>query len=701
MGRYTLIVTEKPEAARRIAQALDKGGKPKKSEDNGVPYFRATRDRELVVVPALGHLYTLVHEFGGRNYYPVFNFKWVPRHLAERGAKNIGVWIEVISGLAEDAEDFIAACDYDLEGGLIGYCVLKYACKNKENEAKRMKFSTLTKGELEKAYEELLPHLDFGLIEAGKTRHEVDWIYGINLSRAMTLAAKRWSGKYATISTGRVQGPTLKFLVEREEKIRCFVPTPYWDIKAEAEIGNSVYEVEYEQKKIEKRAAADAIVKACEGKKGRIKQLSERKYQQKPPFPFDIGSLQSEAYRLFGYSPRGALNIAERLYLTALISYPRTSSQKLPPVINYRDILSSLSRERSYKKLALSLLQKTNLKPHEGKKEDPAHPAVYPTGTLPERRLSGPEKRIFDLVVRRFMAVFGEPAVKQSMKAAIEVNAHLFFLRGKRVLKKGWLRFYEPYVKTEEVLLPPIREGDEVRLKKVIREDKFTSPPARYNPSSVLKKMEAAGIGTKATRADILQTLYNRGYIMENRIIVTDLGFDVVDILNRYCPRVLSLKLTKELEEKMDAIQNNNLTREEVLVEAVDLLKPLLTEFKKEEENVGEALSKAVKKAKMQERIVGKCPECGTGNLIILYSRKTRKRFLGCTNYFKGLCETSFPLPQRGTVKPARKNCKACQWPLVEVRRKGRRPWRLCFNPQCPSKKERNKVALNRTRHKR
>ena len=692
MGKYALIVTEKPEAARRIAQALDKDGKPKKSEDNGVPYFRATRDRELVVVPALGHLYTLVHEFGRRNFYPVFNFKWVPRHLAERGAKKISTWIEVISGLAEDAEGFIAACDYDLEGSLIGYCILKYACKDKEKEAKRMKFSTLTKAELEKAYEELLPHLDFGLIEAGKTRHEVDWIYGINLSRALTLAAKRWSGRYATISTGRVQGPTLKFLVEREKKIRCFVPTPYWDIKAEVEIGNSVYEVECEKKKIAKRAAADAVLRASEGKKGIIKELSEKTYRQKPPIPFDIGSLQSEAYRLFGYSPRGALNIAERLYLAALISYPRTSSQKLPPVINYRNILSSLSRARSYKKLALSLLEKTNLKPNEGKKKDPAHPAVYPTGTLPERPLSSPEKKIFDLVVRRFMAVFAEPAVKQSMKATIEVNNHLFFLRGKRVLKKGWLSFYEPYVKTEEVLLPSMREGDQVRLKKVIREDKFTSPPARYNPSSVLKEMEAAGIGTKATRADILQTLYNRGYIMENRMIVTDLGFDVVGVLSRYCPRVLSIKLTRGLEEKMDAIQNRSLTREEALVEAVDQLKPLLAEFKEEEEHVGEALTKAVRKARMQERIVGKCPECETGNLVILYSRKTRKRFLGCTNYFKGLCETSFPLPQRGTVKPARKDCKSCQWPLVEVRGKGRRPWRLCFNPQCPSKRERNKV---------
>jgi len=690
MEKYALIITEKPEAARRIAQALDKEGKPEKVEEKGVPYFHVLRDKKLVVVPALGHLYTVVHERGRRNYYPVFSFKWVPRYLAERGSKNIRAWIEVISELADGAEEFINACDYDLEGSLIGYCVLKYACKDKESTAKRMKFSTLMKSELEKAYDELLPHLDFSLIEAGKTRHEVDWLYGVNLSRALTLAAKRWSGRYATLSTGRVQGPTLKFLVEREKAIQCFVPTPYWNMKAEVEIKGSIYEAEYEREKTEKRAEADAVVGACEGKTGEIKKIEMKKFRQMPPFPFDVGSLQAEAYRLFGYTPRGTLNIAERLYLEALISYPRTSSQKLPPVINYKAILDALSKDRNYKDLALGLLKKTELKPLEGKKTDPAHPAVYPTGNLPERALSDPERKIFDLVVRRFMAVFGDPAVKQSVRVSIEVNDHLFYLRGRQVLKVGWLRFYEPYVKTEEVLLPPTKEGEKIRLKQVIREDKFTNPPPRYNPSSLVKKMEEMGIGTKATRADIVETLYSRGYIAEKRIFVTSLGFDVAETLGKYCPTVVSVDLTRDLEEKMEQIQNNEEKRENALVEAIDRLKPTLEEFKTRETAIGEALSAAIKRAKMQERIIGQCPDCGTGQLMILYSRKTGKRFIGCTNYFEGKCKTSFPLPQRGTVKPARRTCRACEWPLLDVRMKGRRPWALCFNPNCPLKEKRN-----------
>ncbi len=691
MGRYTLIITEKPNAAKRIAEALDSQGKPEKLRENGVPYFVAHRNQRLVVVPALGHLYTLLHERGKRNYYPVFNFRWAPRHLVERGAKGVRMWVETISKLSHDAAEFVSACDYDLEGSLIGYSILKFACDNKEASAKRMKFSTLMKSELEKAYEEPLPHLNFALIEAGRTRHEVDWLYGINLSRALTLAARRWSGRYSTLSTGRVQGPTLQFLTTREKAIRSFVPTPYWEIKAEVEISNSVYEAEYERKRIETRTEADAVVRACAGKTGEVRNVDVRKVRQKPPIPFDVGALQREAYSFFGYAPRRTSGIAQRLYLDALISYPRTSSQKLPPIIDYKKILNSLKRKASYKKLASKLLEKEELKPREGAKEDPAHPAVYPTGNLPEKPLREPEKRVWDLIVRRFMAVFGDEAHKESLKVHLEVNGHGFFLRGRRILKEGWMEFYKPYIRVEEVLLPSIKEGDTVRVRRVVREDKFTAPPSRYNPSSLLKKMEEFGIGTKATRADIIQTLYNRGYVRDERIMVTELGFDVTEILGKYAPRVISAKLTQELESKMEQIQNKREKREKVLLEVVEQLKPQLEQFKENEESIGEALSRAIKRARTQERVVGKCPNCGTGNLAIIYSRKTRKRFIGCTNYFKGLCKTSFPLPQRGTVKPLGNNCKACGWPQVLVWTRGRRPWRLCFNPHCPLKNKRKK----------
>lgn len=689
--KHTLIITEKPNVAKMIAEALDSQGKPQNLRQNGVPYYVAHRNRKLIVVPSLGHLYTLIHERGKRNYYPVFNFRWAPRHLAERGAKKVCKWVETISKLSHDADKFLSACDYDLEGGLIGYCILKFACNNKADSAKRMKFSTLIKSDLEQAYERPLPHLDFALIEAGRTRHEVDWLYGVNLSRALTLAERRWSGIYSTLSTGRVQGPTLQVLTTREKAIQSFVPTPYWEIKTEIEISNSVYEAEYELKRIETKAEADAIVGTCACKTGEVTKIDLRKVHQKPPIPFDVGTLQREAYSLFGYTPRRTLGIAQRLYLDALISYPRTSSQKLPPIINYKKILSSLKRKASYKKLTMKLLEKEELIPREGAKEDPAHPSIYPTGNLPEKSLGMPEKRIWDFIVRRFMAVFGDEALKESLRIRIEVNGHCFFLRGRRILKEGWMEFYKPYVRVQEVFLPSIKEGDVVRLRRIVQEDKFTAPPSRYNPSSLLRKMEELGIGTKATRADIIQTLYDRGYVRDERIGVTELGLDVIEILSKYTPRLISTKLTQELEIKMGQIRNNREKRENVLLEVVEQLKPQLEQFKKNEEPIGKILSTAIKRVRMQERIVGKCPNCGTGNLVIIYSRKTGKRFIGCTNYFNGLCKTSFSLPQRGTIKLVGNNCKACGWPQLLAWVRGRRPWRLCFNPNCPFKRKRRK----------
>jgi DNA topoisomerase-1 len=691
LGKYTLIITEKPDAASRIASALDADGKAERMVENGVPYYVAKRNEDIVVVPALGHLYTVASKKRGKKVYPVFDFHWVPRYLAERGASRIRTWLKVISKLAENAGMFIDACDYDIEGSIIGYSILKYACGNKESLAQRMKYSTLTQEELEKSFNEPLPHLDFALIEAGLTRHEVDWLYGINLSRALTTAAKNYSGKYATLSTGRVQGPTLKFLETRERSIRCFVPTPYWSIKAKVKIGGSVFEAEYEKKAIETKAEADAIIDNCKGKDGEVEKIEMKEFRQMPPLPFDLGSLQSEAYSLFKYTPMRTSIIAQRLYLDALISYPRTSSQKLPPAIGYKAILKKLGRIHEYREQAAELLAKPALKPHEGKKEDPAHPAVYPTGNLPERSLYSTEKNVWNLVVRRFMAVFGDPAIRQSIKVTISVNGNKFQLDGSRTLEEGWLRFYKPYVRLEDMSLPPMENGQKVSVQRVFLEDKFTKPPSRYNPSSLLRKMEKEEIGTKATRAGIIQTLHNRKYVREERIVVTDLGFEVIDALKKYCPTVVSIELTRNLEERMNQIQQGKETRKNVLQDTVKILKPVTEKLKENEQVIGARLSQALMKAKLEEKIIGACPICQSGKLVILRSRKTGKRFIGCTNYFEGTCRTAFPLPQKGSVKPLSSVCKSCGWPTVRVWMKGKRPWNLCFNPKCPLKKRSEK----------
>ena len=399
-----MIITEKPDAANRIAMALDTDGKPKKTVSNGVPYYQAYRDGNIVVVPALGHLYTISSKLKGRSY-PVFDYQWVPRYQAERRAYRIRVWLKVIAQLAKEADGFVDACDFDLEGSIIGYTILKYACGGKETTAKRMKYSTLTKEELQESYSHLQPTLDFALVEAGLTRHEVDWLYGINLSRALTQAAKNCSGQYATLSTGRVQGPTLRFLEAREKTINCFVPTPYWSITAKININGTELEVEY-TKPLETKAEATAIKDASKTREGQIETVDVKEFSKSPPVPFDLGALQSEAYRIFKYTPMRTSSIAQHLYLSALISYPRTSSQKLPPSIGYKDILKKLGKSAAYSKHTAELLSKPKLKPNEGKKFDPAHPAIYPTGNLPEKTLDAAERNIFDLIVKTIFGSF-------------------------------------------------------------------------------------------------------------------------------------------------------------------------------------------------------------------------------------------------------------------------------------------------------
>jgi DNA topoisomerase-1 len=548
-----------------------------------------------------------------------------------------------------------------------------------------MKFSTLTKQELEKAYAQPLPHLDFGLIEAGLTRHEVDWLYGINLSRALTIATRKCGGKYTALTTGRVQGPTLKFLVAREEAIRSFVPTPNWKIRAQVEIDGRIFEARYVEDRIENKNEAETIANSCKDKKGQVEEIEIKEFKQPPPFLFNLSALQNDAYSLFRYTPRRTLNIAQQLYLDALISYPRTDSQRLPPTVDYKMILKNLMKVEEYSKLASELLAKQALKPNEGKEDDPAHPAIYPTGNLPRRALETSERKIWDLVVRRFMAAFSKPAVKQNIKVHIKINGHRFQFSGKRILVHGWMHYYHPYVKFDEVLLPPMKKGQIVNVEKTNLEETFTEPPSRYNPGSLLKGMEEARIGTKATRADIAQTLYDRKYIEGERVTVTSLGFEVFDVLKKHCPSVISTTLTRELEEKMDRILKNKETRENVLADVIGMLGPSLAAFKKDEEVIGEQLSNALGRSKLEERIIGACPVCKTGKLITNYSRKTGKRFVGCTNYFKGLCKTSFPLPQRGTIKSTGKKCPACGWPTVQVGTK-RHSWVLCFNLECASK---------------
>jgi DNA topoisomerase-1 len=675
----TLIITEKPDAALHVAEALSSNHKPKKMSVNRVPFFEVEReDERILVCSALGHLYAVAeNKTGGRSQYPVWDYSWKPKHEIERGQERQKLWVQSIETVSKQADRFINACDYDREGSTIGYTILKYACGGAEQKAQRMKFSTLTVKELREAYDKVLPKLDFGLAFAGMCRHEVDWLYGINLSRALTQSALKASRRYSTLSTGRVQGPTLRFIVDREREIETFVPVPYWTIKTTVDVDGQRVPAEYAIERFDVKAEAEQVVKECAGKTGVVDKIESGIHRISSPTPFDLSTLQSEAYRHFGYTPRFALGIAERLYLDQLISYPRTSSQKLPPSIGYGEILKGLSHMDMYRKEAGDLLAAKLLHPNQGKKDDPAHPAVYPTGTIPTTFESRAQK-LFDLVVRRFLATFGESATKQSDKATLKVDEHSFFLRGSRILKQGWIRFYGPYAKVEEVTLPPLKEGQEIKILEIKLEEKYTQPPPRYNPSSLLKAMEEAGIGTKATRADIIETLYRRGYVREQRMMATSLAFRITEILTKYCPKIVDVDFTRELESRMNEIEAGEQTREQVVHETVDYLKPIVEGLKTKEEEIGKELTTIISDMWTASKTLAvPCPKCGS-NLRIVKNPKSKKRFIGCAGRWKTNCLFTLPLPQFGTLTLLEKRCPTCTFQLVQTKSKGQRPMVSC-----------------------
>ena len=385
---YTLVVCEKPDAARRIAHAL---GNPSIKERSGLPPVLSVTDRRnerFVVCSAIGHLYGLVDINRNRSVYPVFDLKWAPT-LRKKATTSEQI-IKTIALLSQKATRFVHACDYDQEGEVIGYNILQYACNNKYENSLRAKFSTLTDEEIRNSFDNLLKPSK-GLAEAGISRHMIDFIYGVNLSRALTQSFKVSNDgkRYCNLSIGRVQGPTLAFVVDREIEIRKHVAEPYWTIYGDFEENGRVIRANYHQLKISTLFQATSIVNACTKQDGRITKIEKQKVTLRAPTPFNLGDLQKEAYRLFRFFPSYTLSIAEKLYIAALISYPRTSSQKLPTSINYKKIISNLSKiGYPYTNLATTLLARDLLSPNEGSKTDPAHPAIYPTGEKSKNKLS-------------------------------------------------------------------------------------------------------------------------------------------------------------------------------------------------------------------------------------------------------------------------------------------------------------------------
>ncbi len=677
---YELIITEKPNAAKKLAEALA-DGKPIKEAYKKAPFYKITRGKQDIIVGcAVGHLFGLAEKEKKGFKYPVFDIEWVPISDISKTAAFSKVYAEALQKLAKNANKYTVACDYDVEGEVIGLNIIRHICHR--NDARRMKFSTLTKEDLIEAYDNAASHLDWGQAEAGETRHYLDYYYGINISRALTTAIKT-AGMFKIVSTGRVQGPALKIIVDREKEIKAFKPVPFWEIELNGGTKKESLTAWHKNDKFWEKKQASAVMKNIDGaKQGTVTTVDRRTFRQNPPNPFDLTTLQTESYRCFGISPKATLGIAQDLYTAGVISYPRTSSQQLPPAIGFKKIIDKLSKQKQYAPLCVSVL-KTKLIPNNGKKTDPAHPSIYPTGNVPKKMEDDRPRKVYDLIVKRFFSTFGTPAVRETMTVNMDVNKEPFVASGTRTVEKNWHEFYAPYVKLEELQLPNLKEKDSISIKKITMHDRETSPPKRYTPSSIIRELEKRNLGTKATRAEIVDTLFKRNYVTGEPITATDFGIRVIEILEKHIPKIIDEELTKHFELDMESIRERSKKKEKVLEEARTVLKEILSDFKKKEKTVGEELRKTFTETRAHMTTLGACLVCKKGDIIL---RKGKfGRFAACNKYPD--CKTTFKLPATGMVEVTKESCEHCNYPIITMIKKAKRPQKVCINPDCPNKK--------------
>jgi DNA topoisomerase I len=661
---HEIIICEKPKASEKISSALSKNSVKKKYKK--VSYYEFEENgNKTTVLAAVGHLYSLAPR--NKKQGRLFDVEWVPLYEKDKQKKYVKDYVDAIKKFSKNADRFVHACDYDIEGTLIGYNAMKYACGEKSfDNAVRMKFSTLTDEDITAAYENPM-EIDFNQVDSGIARHVLDFLFGVNISKSLTDSVMQATKRYIQLSAGRVQTPTLAILVEREKEIQKFIPEPYWMIKADLEVPDIEEGITADHKagKIFDKNIADEIFADCEGKDALIDSIDLKETVKTPPFPFDLGSLQSEAYAIFGFSPKKTQQIAQNLYTEGFTSYPRTSSQKLPKSIGVDKILKKLSYNASFKHQVAKL--KKPYKPNEGKKTDEAHPAIHPTGVLP-KELTTDYRKLYELITYRFISVFGENGILESMKTNLKIGNQDFNFSRKRMAKMGWMDL-TPFRKLDADIFPSIKEGETLTVKDIRSEEKETKPPARYNQASLIRELEKRGLGTKSTRANIISILYNRKYVEGKKIKVNELGEHLIDTLKKYSNKITSEELTREFETQLEEILEGTVDKDLIIERAKVEVNSILDDIENNKLKVGEELYKSYR----ESRVVGKC-KCGKN--LILIDRPKGSTFVGCSGYPD--CKSTYSMPMGATV--LKTICEECGLPLISF---GKPRQRACLDPKC------------------
>jgi DNA topoisomerase I len=695
-----LVLAEKPDAARKIAQALSPDGIMHQGSHYTYDIPKAFDGKHYTVCSAVGHLYELFDPNQQREIFPVLDVDWYPRTTGSRRLKRgrrpfdidllVKLKIADIARLLSLSPMSVNACDFDFEGETIGFNALGFGAATPSPLILRARFSTLAPADIRRSFSQMTVS-DPKLATTGRMRHVLDFLWGVNLSRALTVANRFEKEKRArNLTIGRVQGPTLAFVVERELERKTHVPVPSWRVTCELIKQVHAFSANYIDSPIRRYSTATGVQNAAsEAEEATVSKVIKTRLSIPPRYPYNLGDLQKEAFRIYKLPPQTTLSIIQKLYQEALISYPRTDSQRLPEGLGVENILGKLSGIGHYAALYDKLQSdpKKRLLPVQGPKDDPAHPAIHPTGEQPKAPLSRFEERIFDLVVRRFFNTLAPNEIAEKIRVMFDVATLTFYIDGVNILDEGWT-FYYPFGKIlGNSLEASFEEGEKVRVLSALLKEEYEPMPDRFTEGTLLFHMEKVGIGTKATRAETIATLIDRDYAEKEQLelLPTFLGASLVEKISRVSPEITSSQMTKELEEQLDRLRNGKVSDVDFVVEMLSSLRPVMKQMLHRNLAIGVA-SPNLRESNQEKMILGQCPICNSGTLDLFRSKRTGKRSIRCSNFGR-VCKASSPALPRGKILPSNAVCSRCGWPMISISPGNRS--RTCSNFYCPSKMRR------------
>lgn len=613
----TLVLTEKPSVARDIARVLGC-----KKSGNG-----CIIGDKYIITWALGHLVTLADPEAYDNKYKTWRMEDLPMLPQNMKLVVIGQTakqFKAVSSLlgSNEVDKVVIATDAGREGELVARWIIKKA--NCRKPMLRLWISSQTDKAIKEGFAALKPASQYdNLYKSAQCRAEADWLIGLNVSRALTCKHN------AQLSAGRVQTPTLAMIVKREEEILKFRPKDYFTVKADFDGFSAIYKNSRNQARFFDAADAQAVADAVKGQRGILSEVKKTYKFKSPPAAYDLTELQRDANKKYGYSAKQTLSLMQSLYEThKLLTYPRTDSRYIT-----KDVATTLpERLRAiaigpYKDFANAVLRskpiQTKYIVNDAKVTD--HHAIIPTEQYVDlNKLSREERHIYDLVVRRFLAVLSAPFEYDEMQVTVTIGKHKFYTKGQSVKSAGWKALYDSSLTDDDdgdddvvsQQLPALSQGQPVFPKGVRIVAGKTTPPARYTEATLLSAMEnptgqvddgslkdalktAGGLGTPATRADIIEKLFD-SFCVERRgkeIFPTSKGKQLIEIVP---PDLKSAELTARWEQRLSLIAKGNADSKKFIEEMRAYATSLVSSVKSSDSNY--------RHDNMTREV---CPECG------------------------------------------------------------------------------------------